>query len=104
MYLYEGMTHAEKERIKLANLPVEEYIADFLESYKHNIAKTTYIHYQKMVDNRISEFFKPLKITVKDLTGDEINNFYRSLRESRLKGTTGQGYQFKNKAHCRAIK
>jgi len=52
MYLYEGMTHAEKERIRLANLPVEEYIADFLESYKHNIAKTTYIHYKKMVDNR----------------------------------------------------
>lgn len=92
MYLYEGMTHAEKERIRLANLPVEEYIADFLESYKHNIAKTTYIHYKKMVDNRISEFFKPLKIAVKDLTGDEINDFYRSLRESGLKGTTGQRY------------
>ena len=37
-------------------------------------------------------FFTPLDLTVKDLSGDEINEFYTYLRNAGLKGSTGQRY------------
>lgn len=45
-----------------------------------------------MTDGRIVPYFKKLGIPLKELTGDEINAFYLSLRNDGLTGATAQRY------------
>lgn len=46
----------------------------------------------RMTDGRIVPYFKKLGIPLKELTGDEINAFYLSLRNDGLTGATAQRY------------
>ena len=92
LYLKESLTHAEQERMRLADQKVDEYIVEWLESHKCNISVLTYNSYKRMTDGRIVPYFKKLGIPLKDLTGDEINAFYLSLRNDGLTGATAQRY------------
>ena len=58
MYKMEGLSHSEREKIRLANLYIEDYMTEWLESYKINISVLTYDGYKKLIDNRITKFFK----------------------------------------------
>lgn len=90
MYKMEGLSHTEKERIRLANLYVEDYLKEWLESYKINISILTYDGYKKLIYNRITDYFSKRKIKLKELTGDDLNEFYIFLIQSGLKGATAQ--------------
>jgi integrase len=92
MYLAESMTHAERERNRLANTKMLDYLDEWLEGHKHNVEKQTYHQYKRYIDGRIREFFTPLDIKVKELTGDEINDFYTYLRNEGLAGSSCQRY------------
>ena len=92
LYLKESLTHAEQERMRLADQKVDEYIVEWLESHKCNISVLTYNSYKRMTDGRIVPYFKKLGIPLKELTGDEINAFYLSLRNDGLTGATAQRY------------
>jgi integrase len=89
-YLEESLTHAERTKRKAAGQSVDEYLAEWLESYKCNIAVTTYNSYKIIMDSNITPFFKELQIPLKDLSGDEINDFYNKLRNKGLSGATAQ--------------
>lgn len=90
MYKMEGLSHTERERIRIANIYVEEYMKEWLEDYKINISILTYDGYKKLIDNRITKYFYERKIKVKELTGDDLNQFYISLVKGGLKGATAQ--------------
>ena len=45
-YLTENMTHAERERHRIANSLVEDYLVEWLETHKGNVSKTTYEGYK----------------------------------------------------------
>lgn len=92
LYLQENLTHAEKEKNRLAEQTVDEYVVEWLEAYKCNIAILTYNSYKTMTDSRIVPYFQKLQIPLKELTGDEINEFYISLRNDGLTGATAQRY------------
>ena len=92
LYLQEAMTHAERERNRLANTLVEDYLPEWLEGHRGNITASTYKSYKAYIENRIAPFFHELHLTVKDVTGDEINEFYNTLRADGLKGTSCQRY------------
>ena len=92
IYLAENMTHAERERNRLANTKVMDYLREWLDGHKHNLETETYHQYKRYIEVRISEFFTPLDITVKELSGDEINDFYIYLRNAGLSGTSCQRY------------
>ena len=92
MYLAESMTHAERERNRLANTKMLDYLDEWLEGHKHNVEKQTYHQYKRYIDGRIREFFTPLDIKVKELTGDEINDFYTYLRNEGPAGSSCQRY------------
>jgi integrase len=92
MYLTENMTHAERERHRLANTNVLDYLEEWLEGHQHNIERETYHQYKRYIDGRIREFFTPLNLVVKDLSGDEINDFYIYLRNEGLAGASCQRY------------
>ncbi len=90
LYLQESMTRAERERSRIADMPVEDYLSDWLESYRPNVTRSTYDSYRMYVNVHMLPFFKPMQIKVKELTGDEINEYYAHLRAKGLKGTTCQ--------------
>ncbi|MDD4493393.1 MAG: tyrosine-type recombinase/integrase [Eubacteriales bacterium] len=90
LYLMDSLSHADKERNRIAGMRVEDYLNEWIEQYKGNISKSTYHNYRQMIDTRMIPFFKPLSITVKEITGDEINDYYASLRNDGLKGTSAQ--------------
>ena len=92
VHLAETMTHADRERNRLANTKMLDYLDEWLEGHQHDIERETYHQYKRYIDGRIREFFTPLDLTVKDLSGDEINEFYTYLRNAGLKGSTGQRY------------
>ncbi len=72
-------------------MQVVEYLPEWLESHKPNVSMTTYNGYKMMIESRMIPFFKALgDLRVKDITGDEINDYYQSLREDGLKGTSAQ--------------
>ena len=91
-YLSESLTPAERERQRLANSPVDEYLVEWLEDHKRNITTRTYEGYKSYIDQRIVPYFREKHILVKDMTGDNINAFYRYLTEQGLKGTSQQRY------------
>jgi integrase len=92
LYLKESLTHAEQERMRLAEQKVDEYIVEWLESHKCNISVLTYNSYKRMTDGRVVPYFRKLGIPLKELTGDEVNEFYISLRNNGLTGATAQRY------------
>lgn len=104
-YLSPAMTHAERELHRLANITVEEYITEWLERHKVNVAKTTYNGYRNCLNNRIIPFFKPLNLKMKDLTGEECNTFYNELLQEGLAGKSVRRYHaIIHKAYEDAVK
>ena len=91
-YISESLTPAERERLRLSNSPVDEYLVEWLEDHKRNITTRTYEGYKSYIDQRIVPYFREKHILVKDMTGDNINAFYRYLTEQGLKGTSQQRY------------
>lgn len=89
-YLFEGMTRAERERIRIAEMLVEDYLPMWLESHKPNISESSYDGYRIMIESRMIPFFKPLHLKLKEITGDEINDYYVNIHNDGLKGTTAQ--------------
>lgn len=90
MYKMDEMSHSEKERIRLANLYVDGYMKEWIENHKINISILTYDTYRKMIYNRITSHFSAKKIKLKELTGDDMNEFYVFLIKEGLKGATAQ--------------
>ena len=90
LYLQDTMTHAERERNRIANMLVEDYLREWLEQHKPNISNSTYVNYKRMIDGRVTAFFKPMKLKVNEVTGDEVNAYYAEIRADGLKGTTAQ--------------
>ena len=71
---------------------MDEYLVEWLEDHKRNITTRTYEGYKSYIDQRIVPYFREKHILVKDMTGDNINAFYRYLTEQGLKGTSQQRY------------
>ena len=90
LYLRETMTHAERERNRIADMKVENYLTEWLEGYKGSVTKSTYDSYKMYINVHMIPFFKPMKLKVREITGDEINEYYAHLRAKGLKGTTCQ--------------
>lgn len=90
LYKQNTMSHAERERSRIGNQYVEDYLLEWLDSYKCNVSKSTSTSYKMYIEVHMIPFFKPKKIRIKDLTGDEINDYYTYLRHKGLKGTTCQ--------------
>ena len=84
------MTPAEREKNRVANSLVEDYFPEWLEDYKRNVCNRTYEGYRQKVNGKIVPFFKGKGVTLKDLSGEHLNKFYRELFETGLKGATIQ--------------
>ena len=81
---------AERECLRLANSPAEEYLSGWIEDHRRNITVRTYEGYRQYLFGRIIPFFQKEKLILKDISGDHLNKFYRELFEEGLKGATIQ--------------
>ena len=92
LYLAENMTPAERERNRIANGLVSDYLLDWVEAHKTNIEDNTYEQYKSYLNLRIVPYFDKLKIKMNELSGDEIQELYHSMLADGLSGTTVQRY------------
>ena len=105
LYKQDTMTRAEREKARKASLTVEEYLVEWLENYKCNISPLTYNGYKQILTSRIIPFFKDQNIELKDLTGDDLNDYYMHLRNNGLTGATAQRHHsFLHLAFKQAVK
>lgn len=89
-YVNPNLTKAEQEKMRIANLPLHEYLTEWVEEYRYNVEVTTYATYKQMITSRIVPYFEKLNIPIKDVTGDELNAYYTFLLDEGLKGCTAQ--------------
>lgn len=90
IYLMDTMTRAEQERARIAGMQVQDYVQEWLDQYRNNISVLTYATYKNMVEAKIVPYFSQKKLTLSDLTGDDLNDYYNYLLDSGLKGITVQ--------------
>lgn len=81
---------AEQKKYQVATQPFFLYISDFLESYKGNLSPLTYNGYKRVIDSGIIPYFRELGVSVKEVDGDHLNDYYNSLREQGASGRTIQ--------------
>ena len=62
-----------------ARLEFSEYMEKWLSSIKSSIATATYQSYANMVKARITPYFKPMEIELKDLSPQHIEDFYQKI-------------------------
>ncbi len=91
LYMHDKMSNSERERSRIAYMQVSDYLIEWLEAYKINISETTYLGYKLMIESRMIPFFNKYgDLKVKEITGDEINEYYIHIRSDGLKGSTAQ--------------
>ena len=78
----------EKKEFNTTVVTVAMYLHKFI--WKDQTEKQMYRVNPMILVEDMKPFFKKLDIKVKDLTGDEVNEYYAHLREKGLKGTTCQ--------------
>lgn len=71
-------------------MQVQDYVQEWLDQYRNNISVLTYATYKNMVEAKIVPYFSQHKLTLSDLTGDDLNDYYNYLLDSGLKGITVQ--------------
>ena len=62
-----------------ARLEFSKYMEKWLSSIKSSIATATYQSYANMVKARITPYFKPMEIELKDLSPQHIEDFYQKI-------------------------
>lgn len=91
LYKQDAMSHAERERSRVAHMQVADYLSEWLESHRMNVSETTYLGYKLMIESRMAPFFRRYgDLKVREITGDEINEYYMYIRGDGLKGSTAQ--------------
>ena len=80
------------ERDRVQSQPITEYLRDWVIGSKNRLQASTYDGYLKMINGRITEFFGKRNITVGDLAGEDLNEFYDYLDKEGLCGTSVQRY------------
>jgi integrase len=80
----------ERERIQAQ--PITEYLTDWITCFATRLQQSTVDGYLKMTGGRITEFFGEEGITVGDLAGEDLNEFYAYLYDKGLSAATALRY------------
>ena len=80
----------QRERIQLQS--VVEFLTDWINGSTNRLQQSTVDGYLKMVNSRIATFFAESGITVGDLAGEDLNDFYAYLNSEGLTAATALRY------------
>ena len=81
-----------QRREEIQSQPIAEFLTDWIDSASNRLQPSTIDGYMKMVNGRITEFFGNSGITIGDLAGEDLNDFYAYLEDSGLSGTSALRY------------
>ena len=81
-----------QRREEIQSQPIAEFLTDWIDSASNRLQPSTIDGYMKMVNGRITEFFGNSGITIGDLAGEDLNDFYAYLEDSGLSGTSALHY------------
>jgi len=104
---YEAKYSSAKELVEAPkNAPLlSDYLEKWTRSQQPNVAYATNKSRLTMLNGRIRQFFDPKDIALHSLTAMDIENFYDTLREAGLSGSTLiHFHQFMNQALESAVK
>ena len=87
-FLEVGLSRAEQEQRRIARQPFHEYLVDWFDGYKSNLALRTQSSYRMILEGRVIPYFKGKNIPIKDLVGGDFNTYYNHLRKDGLSGKT----------------
>lgn len=62
-----------------ADILFADYMQRWLGTVKNSIATATYTSYSNMINGRIDRWFRPLRVTLRDITPSQIEHFYQSI-------------------------
>lgn len=62
-----------------ADVPLVDYLQDWLKMIKPTIATSTHQSYKNMIEGRIDRHFRALDVTLRDLTPTQIQDFYQII-------------------------
>ncbi len=85
-FLEVGLSRAEQEKRRIARQPFHEYLVDWFDGYKSNLALRTQSSYRMILEGRVIPYFKGKNIPIKDLVGSDFNTYYNHLRKDGLSG------------------
>ena len=80
----------QREQVQYQTLT--EFLTDWINLSSGRLQPSTIDGYMKMVNGRITEFFGNSGITIGDLAGEDLNDFYAYLEESGLSGASALRY------------
>ncbi len=66
----------------------DEYLLSWLEKQKSFLKPTTYYGYEGVINKHIIPYFKPLKVSLSDLTSTHIQSYYNKKLEEGLSANT----------------
>ena len=79
----------EKANRPNSEIPIYEYMHEFLERIKPNIQYNTYVSYNNMVEGKIKRYFEENPhLTIGNITAKEIEKFYTHLFSFEVKANT----------------
>lgn len=87
-YLVEFMTPQEREAYRIAKLPIEEFLTEWLSEYKLTVSEITYANYWSYLNGHVKQYFKDNPIKVGEVTEKAINDFYVHLHNQGLKNNS----------------
>ena len=73
---------------KVQQMPVTEFLREWIRLSENRLQPTTIDGYNKMIDGRITDYFGDNGTTVGDLAGEDLNEFYACLQRSGLSATS----------------
>lgn len=85
---------AEYDQLDAAGMAVTadslfvDYLQSWLKTVKNSIATATYTSYSNMVNGRIERWFRPLRVTLRELTPSQIERFYQSIFDEEYTANT----------------
>jgi len=80
----------QREQVQYQTLT--EFLTDWINLSSGRLQPSTIDGYMKMVNGRITEFFGNSGITIGDLAGEDLNDFYAYLEDSGLSGASALRY------------
>lgn len=84
---YEELETIESNRTE-ADVAFVDYMQAWLKMIKPTIATATYQSYSNMVNNRIDRHFRALKVSLGDVSPQQIQNFYQLILDDGCKTNT----------------
>lgn len=74
------------------DLPFIDYMKKWLKMVKSSVEETTYASYKKIINGRMTTYFKNKDITLKKIKPQHIQDFYQYLIDNGLSGNTVKHY------------